>query len=90
MRLYEPIWEQLKNLPLKDAKEKGLSITANRRLHPRIIKAVIKEKWKDVGYKLKMEPHKVRLVPISKGAVLTFYLILSETSVLRSISSGDL
>lgn len=76
MRQYEPIWYKLKSLPLKDARTIGVSITANRRLHPRIIKAVTKEKWKDMSFKIEKD-HKCILSHISKGAIITFYLDIS-------------
>lgn len=69
MRQYERIWEQLK---LK----KEVSITANRLLHPRILKAVVKEKWKDVGYKIQIEPRRAILSHSAHHSVLTFKLEL--------------
>ena len=66
-RFYFPIWEKLK-------KEKQVSITANRSLHARIIKAVKKEKWMDVGYKLEIEPRVATLSHSRKHSVLTFFL----------------
>ena len=86
MRQYEPIWHKLKSLPLSEAKAKGVSVTANRRLHPRIIKAVIKEKWSDLAYKVATDPHKTRLYHTRNGAVLTFYLEL----VISNISERSL
>lgn len=44
MRHYQPIWEKLKA-------EKYCRITAPKPLHKRIIKAVIKEKYGDEGFK---------------------------------------
>lgn len=79
MRKYESIWIKLK-------KEKQVSLTANRLLHPRIIKAVIKEKWGDVGYKVQIEPAHARLSYTIKHSVLTFYLYLTITYM----TSGDL
>lgn len=87
MRQYQPIWSKLKSLPLKDAKTIGVSVTANRRLHPRIIKAVTKEKWLDIAYKIQMDPYVVRMTHYSKGAILTFYLELSESSLPRAITA---
>ncbi len=81
MREYEPIWQKLKSLPPHEAKTKGVSITANRRLHPRIIKAVIKEKWMDIPYKLQKDPQKVIMYSTSKGSVLTFYLEVSVKTI---------
>lgn len=45
MRKYQPIWDQLKL-------HGTVSLSATPSLHKRIIKAVIKEKLKDLGYKL--------------------------------------
>ena len=81
MRQYEPIWQKLKAMPLSDASTKGVSVTANRVLHPRIIKAVVKEKWMDLGYKIQIEPRKTILVHSRKHAVLTFYLHLSVSTI---------
>ncbi len=66
-RLYAPIWAQLK--------ERGeVSITANRALHPRIIKAVTKETWLDIVYKLQISPQHATLRHMRKGSVITFRL----------------
>ncbi len=45
MRRYQPIWEQIKT-------EHTASLVVDPKLHARIIKAVIKEKDKDTGWKL--------------------------------------
>jgi hypothetical protein len=55
MRYYQPIWDRLKNLPKDTAFSVGISITAPTTLHPRIIKAVGKEKWMDIGYKIMLK-----------------------------------
>lgn len=81
MRQYEPIWKKLKSMPLSEASTKGVSVTANRVLHPRIIKAVVKEKWMDIGYKLEIEPRKTIISHTRKHAVLTFYLHLSVHTI---------
>ena len=47
-RKYQAIWEALK-------KEGSCVVTAAPPFHPRIIKAVIKEKYNDLGYKLLLE-----------------------------------
>lgn len=73
MREYEPIWNKLKQ-------DKVVSITANSRLHPRIIKAVKKEKWMDLGYKLTIEPKVATLSHVSKDSILTFKLKHSLTA----------
>lgn len=74
MRDYEPIWVKLKTLPREDAERIGVSITANTRLHKRIIKAVIKEKWKDLGFKLLLDGYVTELEHSRSFSVLTFYL----------------
>jgi hypothetical protein len=73
MREYEPIWIKLKQT-------KQVSLTANRALHARIIKAVKKEKWKDVGYKLEIEPRIATLSHATKGSIITFFLTHTLTS----------
>ncbi len=45
-RKYSPIWNQLKVAPHKCA------LLAHSSLHARIVKAVIKEKYMDTGFKL--------------------------------------
>jgi hypothetical protein len=70
---YNPIWNQLK-------RDKKVSITANRALHPRILKAVKKRKWLDIGYKLSIEPRTALLSHARNGSILTFFLTLSITA----------
>jgi hypothetical protein len=81
MRMYEPIWLKLKAMPLSEASKTGVSVTANRRLHPRIYKAVVMEKYKDLPYKLSMDPLKTILWHKSRGSILTFYLFVSEKTI---------
>jgi hypothetical protein len=66
-RKYYPIWERLK-------KEKQVSIAVPRPLHARVIKAVIKEKWMDVGYKIQIQPKKATLSYVRKASTITFFL----------------
>lgn len=73
-RFYQPIWDKLKSMPPKEASTIGVSITANRLLHPRIIKAVIKEKWMDIGFKIQLDDRKARLDFVTKHSTITFYL----------------
>ena len=68
---YDGIWNALK--ASKDF-PKQVSITANRLLNPRIIKAVTKRKWLDLGYKIQIEPKTSILTHTSKGSVITFFL----------------
>jgi hypothetical protein len=76
---YDPLWNALKSAPLIKG-VKSVSIAANRLLHPRIIKAVKKRKWLDVGYKLEIEPRIATLSHARNGSKLTFFLTLSITS----------
>ena len=78
MRQYEPIWNKLKSLPRKEAETKGVSLTAPRPLHGRIIKAVKKEKWMDLGFKLTIEPRESTLFHARKNSVLTFFLSYTQ------------
>lgn len=80
MRKYETIWVRLKELSRKDAETKGISISAPRPLHKRIIKAVNKEKWKDIGYKLELEDRVATLSHTRDGVILTFRLTFSLTT----------
>ncbi len=73
-RYYNPIWEKLKKLPEHEAATVGVSITANRLLHSRIIKAVTKEKWMDIGFKILLDDKRATMWHTQKHAVLTFYL----------------
>ena len=77
MRQYEPIWIKLKSLPRDEANKVGVKITAPKVLHRRIIKAVKKEKWMDVGYKIRIEPREAVLSHAINTSVLTFYLTFS-------------
>lgn len=67
MREYEPIWTMLK-------KHGTVSVTANRLVHPRIVKAVTKEKWLDIAYKLDIDPKIAWLSHTSQNSILTFRL----------------
>lgn len=82
MRLYEPIWTSLKNMPLHEASKTGVSLTANRALHRRIIKAVQKEKWMDTAYKAAIAPLETVLWYRRNQSILTFYLKVQEKSAL--------
>ena len=66
-RHYFPIWKQLKD-------HHTVSITASRPLHARIIKAVKKEKWQDMSYKLQIEPRRATLSHSRSNSILTFTL----------------
>lgn len=73
-RQYQPIWNKLKALPAKQAAKQGVSVTAPRVLHKRIMKAVVKEKWLDLGFKMEIEPNYAIMYHSRSGSILTFYL----------------
>ena len=75
-RQYQPLWTKLKALPAKQAAMQGVSVTAPRVLHKRIVKAVVKEKWLDLGFKLEVEPKHAIMYHARSGSILTFYLRL--------------
>lgn len=86
MRTYEPIWARLKALPIifknNVPSTEGISITAPVFLHARIIKAVIKEKWQDVGYKITLwetQQRKATLWYKRQTSVITFYLTFTPS-----------
>ena len=78
-RTYYSIWSQLKSLSLEDATTKGVRVSAPRPYHRRIIKAVRKEKWMDVGYKIRLEPRVATIVSFSSASIITFRLRFSLT-----------
>jgi hypothetical protein len=69
MRYYEPIWNILKS-------KKTHRVAAHPALHARIIKAVIKEKWMDIGYKIEIQPYVAYLTHSRSNSILTFTLTL--------------
>lgn len=77
-RMYEPSWAQLKS---SRTNPKFIRIAAAAKLHPRIYKAIIKEKDMDIVYKLQLSeqpiPQRAKLRRVSKGGELTIFLDLS-------------
>jgi len=73
-RLYQSAWNQLKSNP-----SKPLKIAAPNKHHPRIFKALKKEKWMDTVYSLQLaENHQVaRMRHTSKAGFLLVTLTLS-------------
>ena len=69
MRKYQGIWERIK-------KNKTCSVSAPRAVHRRIIKAVVKEKDKDLVFKLECSERHTRAILFSSrnGLVITFTL----------------
>lgn len=66
-RQYYPIWNQLKQ-------HGKVSVTAPRPLHARIVKAVKKEKYNDLAYKLEIEPRIAVLSHARQNSILHFFL----------------
>jgi len=90
-RQYEEIWHKLKNLPRDEAEKKGVSIVANKAHHRRIAKAVRKEKWMDLVFKLEIEPAHAILYHTRSGSILTFILVrYSGIGTHRQITVDDL
>lgn len=75
-RLYEPSWLSLKK---SQDSPKRIVIAAPAKLHPRIYKAIIKEKDMDTVYKLQLDENaqRARLSKESKAGKLVIYLHLS-------------
>jgi hypothetical protein len=73
-RQYNSIWTRLKQ-------DHTVSVAAPRALHNRIWRAVQKEKWLDLGYKLELEPRTAVMTHASKNSVLTFWLEFKPLSV---------
>lgn len=77
MRQYETIWHELKHLPAIQAEHVGVSVTASRPLHARILKAVKKEKWGDIGYKILLNDKRAVLTHTRQHSIITFYLTVT-------------
>jgi len=73
-RKYQPIWDALKT----KGHGGSISISAHSKFHARIVKAVKKEKWMDVGYKLSIEPKIAFLSHSRTHNMLTFHLALQS------------
>lgn len=75
-RLYEPSWQALKK---SEDSPKRIVIAAPLKFHPRIYKAIIKEKDMDLMYKLALAENsqKSRLTKNSKNGKLTIFMHLS-------------
>lgn len=69
VRKYESIWIQLKD-------KSHCAITAHHRLHPRIIKAVVKEKYEDREFKFVCDERckSVRISSEITGNRIRFFL----------------
>jgi len=84
MRTYEPAWLELK-------KKGKVRLAVPRALHARVLKAVIKEKDMDVGYKLEMLESKIkmRITHKRENSVLTLTLTRSYT-FLESVCASEI
>ena len=72
MRKYQPIWKKLKD-------SKKVSIVADKRMHARIKRGVIKEKDEDLAFKVETDQiygKTYKLYISSEGDVLTFQIKL--------------
>lgn len=78
LRQYNPIWKRLKA-------EKTVSVEAHLSRHKRIIKAVKKEKWLDLEYKLSIEPKKSRLEHSVSGSTITFTLTVESKLTVEDL-----
>ena len=82
MRKYQPVWEQIKI-------NKICELSAHRLHHPRIIKAVKKEKDMDILYKLENLELSIPLIAIMrssrKGSIIKFTLTLSPLISIDTI-----
>lgn len=82
LRQYEPIWIQIKS-------EGYCDISTHRAYHRRVIKAVVKEKDMDLGYKLECSesyPPTIAVLRSSRsGSVIKFTLVLKPLITLDSI-----
>lgn len=76
MRMYQSAWNRLKNNP-----NEPLVISAHGKLHARIYKAIVKEKYMDTVYHLILEDEgkTSKLSKVSQGNALVITLTLSIT-----------
>lgn len=76
MRMYKSAWTRLKNNP-----NEPLVISAHGKLHRRIYKAIVKEKYMDTLYHLELDDvgKKAKLSKISEGNALIISLHLTVT-----------
>lgn len=82
LRQYSPIWEQIK-------RDGYCEVAAHRAHHPRIRKALRKEKDLDLGYKLECSeanpPIKAVVRVTQLGSVLRFRLVITPAITLDTI-----
>lgn len=82
LRQYQPVWDSIKT-------SGRCEIAANKVYHPRIKKAVVKEKDMDLGYKLECSemkpPKRGTLKSNSVGSKIIFTLNISEVITIDSV-----
>ncbi len=71
-RLYQPVWEKLKA-------DKKVSLSVPESLQPRVIKAIQKEKYNDVGYKFLLSEN-------NESAELEFHTHGARVQVILKIT----
>ena len=71
-RMYEPIWEKLKA-------ERKVTLAVPEKLQPRVIKAIQKEKYNDIAYKIELSEE-------DKEAELSFESHQSRVIVILTIT----
>ena len=82
LRQYQPIWEQIKSTGMCE-------ISAHKAHHRRIIKAVTKEKYMDLGYKLecteRYPPIRTSMEITRSASIIKFVLHIKPLITLDSI-----
>lgn len=68
MREYEPLWIKIKNTKIGNS----VKIVAMKTLHKRIMKAVAKEKYMDLGFKIMRDKRTYILHAVSEGNNIVF------------------
>jgi hypothetical protein len=83
-RQYYPIWRELK--------DKGIArLAVPKGVHRRVIKAVLKEKYMDVGFRLQMLEQKIRLrIEYECSGNVIVMRLLKLPTFLSSITAEDL
>lgn len=83
-RQYEPAWIELK-------RKCEIRLAVPRGLHRRVIKAILKEKYMDVGFKLQMLEQKIRLrIEYSSEGNIVKMKLLKIPTFLSSVTVEDL
>ena len=89
LRQYEPVWIAIKKNPNPPTGKFSCEISAHKAHHSRIIKAVVKEKDMDVGYKLECSemnpPQRSRLRVTTLGSIIKFKLTLQTAITVDTI-----